>query len=261
MCSSRSPTAGTARIRARSRPTKGLWSWERSSKTAARLTAATDVAQLVVSQNGQYAAGLTERLAARPQRHGPTCTSWRPASPRGLLTLRDPGRHLPVAPEKSRAPKDTLCSAGGVSNDGQRVVYDDQPPGATSPETVQEWTSGETVQLSPLGATGTPTTCSAPPAPKLEDVFFAAHEPLVRGRSQRGTQDIYDARAQGDFPPCTAATRIRRQAPRAALPPTSTPNPQPPSPSPYTAAFGLATFILPPLPADTLPRRRPSRSR
>ncbi|MCW3020000.1 MAG: hypothetical protein JWN10_2308, partial [Solirubrobacterales bacterium] len=44
-------------------PYAGLWSWERKSDTASHLTEATDVEQLVLSENGEYAVGLSRQLA------------------------------------------------------------------------------------------------------------------------------------------------------------------------------------------------------
>jgi hypothetical protein len=229
-------------------PYKGLWSWDRNSKTAARLTEATDVEQLISSQNGQFAAGLTNGTAdvyefAAGQ------------APRLITsgTTADTYRLTGFGGDDFRPP-----TAAGVSNDGQRVVYDELLPGEAlleprlaNGETLQEWNGGPVpVQLSPLGATSSYYVLGTA-GPELEDVFFLAQEPLVPADRNGGTQDVYDARVQGGFSPCTAGNPNPPPGSSSCSPPTSTPNPQAPSPSPYTAGLGLAGFSVAPLPADT----------
>jgi len=136
-----------------------------------------------------------------------------------------------------------------VSDSGQRVLYENERAGESS-NTIDESSGGQTSQISPVGSTHVDSLIGTAGA-ELEDVFFAAHEPLVRGDRNAGTQDIYDARAQGDFPPCTAGNPNPPPSSSSCSPPMSTPNPQPPSPSPYTANLGLAAFILSLLPGDT----------
>jgi hypothetical protein len=228
-------------------PYKGLWSWDRNSKTAARLTEATDVEQLVFSENGQYAAGLTKQLANNPNGTADVYELAAGQAPK-LITSG-------VAADTYRL-KQSISSyspptEAGVSNDGRRVVYDDQPLGGGSLETLQEWNGGPVpVQLSPLGATSSYYVLGTAGA-ELEDVFFAAHEPLVGADRNGGTQDVYDARVRGGFSPCTAGNPNPSPGSLSCSPPTSTPNPQAPSPSPYTAGLGLAAFGVAPLPADT----------
>jgi hypothetical protein len=229
-------------------PYKGLWSWNRSGKTAARLTEATDVEQLVFSENGQYAAGLTKQLANNPNGTADVYEFSAGQAPK-LITSgvsADTYRLTGFGEDSFRPP-----TAAGVSNDGRRVVYDDLPPGEGSLETLQEW-NGEPVpvQLSPLGATSSYYVLGTA-GPELEDIFFAAHEPLVGADRNGGTQDVYDARVQGGFSPCTAGNPNPSPGSSSCSPPTSTPNPQAPSPSPYTAGLGLAAFGLAPLPPDT----------
>jgi hypothetical protein len=230
-------------------PYKGLWSWDRNSKTAIRLTEAIDVEQLVSSQNGQYVVGLSKQLAENLN---------------GKADVYEFSANLPeprlIASAAASADEYRLIgnggdefippTAAGVSNDGQRVVYDNQPPGEQSLETLQEWTHGGTVQLSPLSATSSYYALGTAGA-KLEDVFFAGHEALVPADRNGGTQDVYDARVQGGFPPCTTGNPIPPSGAAGCASPESTPNPQVPSPLPYAASLGLATFTLPPLPADT----------
>jgi hypothetical protein len=233
-------------------PYEGLWSWDRNSKTAARLTEATDVEQLIVSQNGQYAAGLTRQLANNPNGTADVYELAAGQAPKLITsgvaadTYRLTGFGVGEHSFTNRPPTEA-----GVSNDGRRVVYDDQPLGGGSLETVQEWNGGPVpVQLSPLGATSSYYMLGTAGA-ELEDVFFAAHEPLVGADRNGGTQDVYDARLQGGFSPCTAGNPNPSPGSASCSPATSTPNPQAPSPSPYTAGLGLAAFGLAPLPADT----------
>jgi hypothetical protein len=233
-------------------PYKGLWSWDRDSKTAARLTAATDVEQMISSQNGQYVAGITPQpLSVDPERpdtnNGPDIYEFSVGHDPKLITSGFSADTYRLKQSISAFSPPTAASA---SNDGQRIVYDDKPPGASSLETLQEWTHGETVQLSPLG-TASSYYVLGTAGPELEDVFFLAHEPLVGADRNGGTQDVYDARVQGGFSPCTAGNPNPPSASSSCAPATSTPNPQPPSPSPYTANLGVAAFSLAPLPADT----------
>jgi len=231
-------------------PYKGLWSWDRNSKTAARLTEATDVEQLISSQNGQYAAGLTRQLANNPEGTADVYEFSAPEKQQ-LITSGTAADTYRLRGDRQFTLSNIPPTAGGVSNDGQRVVYDDQPPGGTSLETLQEWNGGPVpVQLSPLGATSSYYVLGTA-GPELEDVFFAAHEPLVGADRNGGVQDVYDARVQGGFAPCTAGNPNPPSGSSSCSPATGTPNPQAPSPSPYTAGLGLAAFSLPPLPADT----------
>jgi hypothetical protein len=228
-------------------PYKGLWSWDRNSRTAARLTEATDVEQLVFSENGQYAVGLTKQLANNPNGTADVYEFVAGQAPK-LITS---GVSADTYRLKQFISSFSPPTEAGVSNDGQRVVYDDQPPGGGSLETLQEWNGGPVpVQLSPLGATSSYYTLGTA-GPELEDIFFAAHEPLVGADRNGGTQDVYDARVQGGFSPCTAGNPNPPPGSSSCSPATSTPNPQAPSPSPYTAGPGLAAFSLAPLPPDT----------
>jgi hypothetical protein len=233
-------------------PYRGLWSWERKSDTASHLTEATDVEQLVLSKNGEYAAGLTRQLANNKNGTADVYEFAASLSKPKLITSGTSADAYRMAGQNGF--ENELPTAGGVSDDGRRVVYDDRSPpveGQLPPETVQEWTSAETVeQLSPLGAKNSYYALGTA-GPELEDVFFAAHEPLVPADRNAGTQDAYDARVQGGFPPCTAGNPNPPPGSLSCSPPTNTPNPQPPSPSPYTAGLGLAAFSLPLLPSDT----------
>jgi hypothetical protein len=84
-----------------------------------------------------------------------------------------------------------------VSNDGQRVAYDDKP--AEVPEIVNEWVHAQTAQLSPQGSANS-YDVAATAGPGLEDVFFVAHDPLVPYDQNAGTATVYDARVDGGYP-------------------------------------------------------------
>ena len=226
-------------------PYKGLWSWDRNSKIATRLTAATDVEQLVFSQNGQHAAGLTRQLANNPNGTADVYEFSTPEKQQ-LITSGTAANTYRLDTIFTGSPP----TVAGVSNDGQRLVYDDKPVGEAARETLQEWTHGETVQLSPLGATSSYDVLGTA-GTELEDVFFAAHDPLIPADRNGGVQDIYDARTQGGFAVCTAGNPNPPPGSSSCSPATSSPNPQAPSPSPYTAGLGVAAFSLPPLPADS----------
>jgi hypothetical protein len=220
-------------------PYEGLWSWDRNSKTAARLTEATDVKQLVFSENGQYAVGLTRQLAKNPEGTADVYEFTASQAPQ-LITSGISADVYQLTGEHGSA--SSPPTAGGVSDDGRRVVYDEQPPavkGQLPPETAQEWTSDETVQLSPLGA-GSSYYVLGTAGPELEDVFFAAYAPLVPADRNAGTQDVYDVRAGGGFP-----------APTEPADNSQTPNPvAPPTPA-YTGNLTSPGLQLGPLPADT----------
>ena len=217
-------------------PYKGLWSWERDTKAVVRLTEATDVAQLVSSENGQYVIGLTKQLASNPNGTSDVYEFAAGGAPKLLTsgTVADTYRLTGAGSDDFRPP-----TAAGVSNDGSRVVYDEEPAGEGSLETLQEWTSGETRQLSPIGATSGYYVLGTA-GPELEDVFFAAHEPLVAVDQNAGTQDIYDARVDGGFP-------------TPSEPPISsqTPNPSPASISAYTPNLAPVSPSLASLSPDT----------
>jgi hypothetical protein len=216
-------------------PYKGLWSWDRNSKTAARLTEATDVEQLVFSENGQYAAGLTKQLANNLNGTADVYELSVGQAPQ-LITSGVSADTYRLTFEGHFSPP----TVAGVSNDGRRVVYDDKPPGGASLETLQEWNGGPVpVQLSPLGATSSYYVLGTA-GPELEDVFFAAHEPLVGADRNGGTQDVYDARVQGGFP-----------APSEPANNNQTPNPIPPTIPGYAGNLAPPGPQIAPLPPDT----------
>jgi hypothetical protein len=221
-------------------PYEGLWSWERTSGSASRLTGATDVEQLVLSENGEYAVGLTRQLAENPNGTADVYEFAAGHAPKLITTGVAPDTYQLTGQHGEG--QDAPPTAGGVSNDGQRVVYDDQAPSAEGrlpPESVQEWTHGETVEVSPVGAKSSYYALGTA-GPELEDVFFAAHEPLVPADRNAGTQDVYDARLGGGFPaPGEAASNDR------------TPNPVGPATLPYAANLAPPGLTLPPPPPDT----------
>jgi hypothetical protein len=124
-----------------------------------------------------------------------------------------------------------------VSDDGRQVLYEDRPNGA--PSVIDEWVAGQTGQVSPASSTHSYTVLGTT-GPELEDVFFAANEPLVPQDLNAGTTDIYDARLGGGFP-----------APTEPANNNQTPNPVGPSVPGYTGNLMAPNIQLPPLSPDT----------
>jgi hypothetical protein len=138
-----------------------------------------------------------------------------------------------------------------VSDSGGRVVYEERGPGS-SPAVIAEWSGDETAQISPWGATLSYSVLSTTGG-ELENVFFVAHDPLVPADRNGGTADIYDARVDGGFAPCTSGNPLPPPGSASCTTPTNTSNPEPPSLTPYTTnletpSSGLAT--LPPGTSD-----------
>jgi hypothetical protein len=140
----------------------------------------------------------------------------------------------------------------GVSNHGTRVICDYQPPevkGQLPPQVIDEWSAGVVSQISPDGSpNGYEVQRIA--GGELEDVFFLSNEPLLPADGNVGNADIYDARAQGGFPPCTSGDPLPPQGVVSCLPGSSQ-NPVVPPITPHVAPLALLTASLPPLPADT----------
>jgi hypothetical protein len=131
-----------------------------------------------------------------------------------------------------------------VSDHGQQVLYEDTPNGA--PSLIDEWVSGQIGQVSPAGSTHSYKVLGTA-GPALEDVFFAANEPLVPQDLNAGTTAIYDARVDGGFP-----------APAQPANDNQTPNPAGPVTPAYTTSLTAPSFQLAVLPADTSqPASRP----
>ncbi|HEY5045169.1 MAG TPA: hypothetical protein VII53_04865 [Solirubrobacteraceae bacterium] len=224
---------------------QGLWSWDEQTGKAIKLTEATDVSQVVSSQNGQFVIGVTSQLAGNLHGtadvyefftggHAPLLiTSGTSADEYVLVGRRGGGRggeDLPV---------------GGVSDDGQRVVYEQLDPVSGAPSTIEEWATGQTgvpgqtTQISPAGATYADKLLGTSGG-ELENVFFEAHQPMVGQDLNAGTGDIYDARIDGGFP-----------APAVPANDNQTPNPTGPTAPTYTTSLTPPGISLAPLPPDT----------
>jgi hypothetical protein len=230
----------------------GLWSWNWQDETVSKLTEATDVSQIVMSANGDYVVGLTHQLADNPNGTAdiyefasgqvPSLITAGTSADEYTLTSKD----LAIEGEYG------LYSEGAVSNDGTRIVYDNSPSGG-GPEVIDEWSAGQTTQISPVDAVHPYWTLGAS-GDALEDIFFLGHEPLVAQDHNAGTLDIYDARTEGGFP-----------APSEAPNGSQTPNPADPAPVPYGANLSVPALTPDTLPPDSatpiLPATRPKPTR
>jgi hypothetical protein len=225
---------------------QGLWEWDSSS--GAQLLTPTPVTDLspesvVVSENGRYVVGLTSQLAHNP--HG-TADLYEFGAGR-LPTLITSGTSADSYTPTQRTP------IAGVSDDGQRVVYNDQPPevgGHLPPEVIDEWDAGQTTQLSPQGSQHA-YQLQAVAGDQLQDVFFIAYDALVPWDVNAGQADIYDARAGGGFPFCTTGNPGPPAGVEGCGAATSNANPTAGPTSGYAANLTPPGFQLASLPADT----------
>jgi hypothetical protein len=214
---------------------QGLWSWDEQGGEATMLTTATDVSQVISSRNGQFVAGLTSQLTPHgaPDVYEFFADGHAPA----LVASGESGDQYMLVGA-------TRGVSGGVSDDGQRVVYEDDP--TSGDLTIKEWAAGHTTQISPIGASY-PDELMGILGDELEDVFFQAHEPLDGQDLNAGTGDIYDARIDGGFPaPTVPVSYNQTENPTAATTTAFTPNLAPPS------------IQLAPLSADTSHPASPS---
>jgi hypothetical protein len=228
---------------------QGLWSWEAQTGKATKLTGATDVSQVLSSENGEYVVGLSAQLASNPHGTSDIFEFSAGRSPK-LVTSGISADRYELVVVRRRASKSELGEErlGGVSNDGLRVVYDDTPAGG-SPTVINEWVSGQVVQISPVGSTH-PYQLMGTAGAGLEDVFFESHDALVAQDLNAGTTDIYDARVGGGFP-----------GPGEPANDNLTPNPIGPTTPAYTANLVAPNLQIAPLPPDTsrpAPAAKPS---
>jgi hypothetical protein len=233
---------------------QGLWEWD-SSSGAQLLTSATDLGPLTVavSENGQYAVGLTSQLA-----HNPNGTADLYEFSAGQLpTLITSGGSADVYSFDSIAREEAiggpLYVSGGVSNDGRRVVYNARSPeggGQLTPGVIDEWDAGRTTQLSPPGSPSE-YSVEAVAGDELQDVFFIAHDALVPWDLNAGQADFYDARADGGFPFCTSGNPGPPPGVERCGTTTSNANPTVPPIPGYPTSLTSPSFQLASLPADT----------
>jgi hypothetical protein len=141
---------------------------------------------------------------------------------------------------------DGCGSPVGVSDDAQRIVCDNTSAGLG---VIDEWVAGQIRQISPQGS---PNGYSVQrvAGDELQDVFFLANEPLVSADGNTLSTDVYDARIDGGFPPCTPGNPEPPAGVASCLP-GSTQNPTSPPIPPHAASLTLPSFILAALPSDT----------
>jgi hypothetical protein len=209
---------------------EGLWAWSRSTGQARLVAPATDaLAEVVVSANGEHVTALSSAALSASDSNAASdvyeFSEQEGYAPR-LITdgASVSARYGPVA----------------VSDDGQRVLYEDRPVG--HPQFINEWAAGQTTQISPLGAARDYSVLGTV-GNELQNVFFESFEPLVAQDLNAGTVDIYDARVGGGFPvstqPAPCAGEACQGAPSASAMGGSAPGSQllstpgnPPSPAP-----------------------------
>jgi hypothetical protein len=231
---------------------QGLWEWDASSR-AQLLTSATDLTSstVIVSENGQYVVGLTRQLAHNPNG---TADLYEFRAGQTTPTLVTSGSSADTYALYDRTLSNTgEAVASGVSNDGQRVVYNASAPevgGHQPPQVIDEWDAGHVTQLSPSGSLSG-YSVQAVAGEQLQDVFFIAQDPLVPWDLNASQADVYDARAGGGFPFCTPGNPGPPPGAEGCSGPTNSANPTaPPIPS-YGADLTPMSVQPALLPADT----------
>jgi hypothetical protein len=211
---------------------EGLWSWEARSGLATKLTSATSFSNVALSPNGRYAVLLTSE-ALSPQDNNGAPDVYELSA--GAQPIRVTGGI------------DTdVYAAAAVSDSGQRVVYDDSPAGG-GPQVVDEWSEGQTSQLSPRGDPFSSRLLGTV-GEEFQDIFVLSNEPLVTQDLNSGTTSIYDARVDGGFPVASAPANHNQ-----------TPNPTDLASSPYPENLASPNVQPPVLAPDT--SRAPSISK
>jgi hypothetical protein len=175
---------------------EGLWSWDAQNRVAGRLTSDTEVSQLIFSQNGEYAVGLTKQLVVNPNG---TADVYEFSAGRSPTLITSGASADAYALRRTYPPYNPISYVtGGVSNDGARIVYEDTPAGGGL-AIVQEYSGGVSRQISPVGATASSRLLGTAGS-ELQDVFLTEEGPLVPQDRNGGVLDIYDARVGGGFP-------------------------------------------------------------
>jgi hypothetical protein len=186
--------------------------------------AADELNDPVFSRNGQYViAGTSVGLSAQDTNGSGDIYLFGPgpgAAPKLITSGTATPSYEPVA----------------VSDSGQRVLYDlrEEPS-----QVIDEWSAGQTAQVSPLGASGEYSVAGTVGA-ELENVYFDAHDALVPVDLNAGTTDIYDARIDGGFP-----------APSEPESDSQTPNPAAPTTPAYGGNLASTPLQIAALSADT----------
>jgi hypothetical protein len=189
-------------------------------------SAADQLSEVKMSQNGQHVIAVTPVALSPTDSNGASDLYEFTAGEAPALITSGTGmaEYQPVA----------------VSNTGRSVVFNADNVGSDSARTIDEWVDGAIGQISPVGALQGPYEALGVYGAELEDVFFVAHEPLVKQDFNGGTDDIYDARIDGGFP--------------APVEPTSnsqTPNPTAPDLAGYPSNLGTPDLQPVPLAPDT----------
>jgi hypothetical protein len=231
---------------------QGLWSWDQQSGEATLLTSAADVSQILFSQNGQYVVGITSQALdkAKDTDNAPDIYEFGAGQVPKLITSGTTSEDVYKLEEPSAEVLETqhMHVAGGVSNNGLRVVYDVASAGG-APQVIDEWVAGETSQISPQGSPSD-YGVQAIAGDQLQDIFFLANEPLVSADGNTDNTDVYDARIEGGFPPCTSGNPSPPPGVVSCLP-GSTQDPSGPPATPYPANLPPPSFGLSQLPSGT----------
>jgi hypothetical protein len=214
----------------------GLWSSDaQQGGKVTRLTEDIELSQIIISENGQFVAVVTSQaLLAGDTNSAPDIYEFGTGQEPRLVT-------------SGKSTDTYTLTHGGVSNDGSRVVYDDQPHEAL--ETIDEWVAGETRQISPLDSEEG-YSVQAVAGGELENVFFLANELLVPADGNTLNTTIYDARVEGGFEPCTPGDPIPPSGIASCLP-GATQGPVAPQSSTYAPALAPPGIQPAPLPVDT----------
>ena len=233
----------------------GLWEWSQSTG-AQLLTHASDIAagDAVASTNGEYVVIVTSKDLAAPAQSdidgGPDLYELSAGRAPVLVTSGASTANYDLTRNEGfTGPLFTPVS--GVSDSGKRVVYEAESAGVPSPPTViAEWDDGQTAQISPSGSSHS-YHVAAIVGDELENAFFLAEEPLVPWDDNDGVADVYDARAEGGFQPCTEGDPLPPSGQSSCGKPTSTPDPQPPSQTGFGANLASPATPVAGLPPDT----------
>jgi hypothetical protein len=196
------------------------------------------LSNLVLSNNGQHVIASTSAALS-------------PSDTSGTPDLYELSQGDAWAPRliTSGASIDSYTPAA-VSDDGSRVVYNDAPASGP-PSLIDESVNGEIHQISPTGSNNSYSVLSTAGS-NLRDIFFAAHEPILSSDENAGAADIYDARIDGGFAPCTLGDSSPQRGTVSCTAGTpDSPNPTGPATPAYTGNLAPPEFGLAALPGDT----------
>jgi hypothetical protein len=238
---------------------EGLWEWSEASG-AQRLTPTTGLTlgDVLISTNGRFVVVRTSVAIFSSDTNGtPDLYELSGGKPPILITSGSSADNYALHAQEfatqpvgeSEAPLILEPAAGGVSDSGARVVYE-REPARGAPAVIDEWTGGQTTQISPVGSRHG-YQVAAVAGEELEDIFFLAEDPIVSWDENGGVPDVYDARISGGFPPCTEGNPTPPVGAANCATPSGTPNPVPPAISVYTPDLSPTSAPLAPLASDT----------